>query len=212
MSFFLSKTELLRKKIEARLAEYNRPSLGFFLLMILASSLATLGLALDNTAVVIGAMVVAPLVTPVFGFSLGIILLQVKKSIGYLIPVLTGSLLAVLISAITGYLIVFIENRPLLLTTEIISRAEPSFFYFLIAIISGVAGSYAYSKPKVISSITGIAISVALIPPLAVVGLGITMQNWILLEQSLFLFALNLTGIILGSIVTFLFLGLGGGE
>ncbi|MBD3310982.1 MAG: TIGR00341 family protein [Candidatus Magasanikbacteria bacterium] len=209
MSFFLSKKSLLQSRIEKRLEEYDHPSKSFFFLIAIATSLASLGLALDNTAVVIGAMVVAPIITPVFGFSLAIIIIKISNAFKSLSSIFLGSITAVIVSAITGYIIKFIEGQNLILTNEIVIRAKPDLFYFLVAILSGLAGAYAYSKPKILSSITGIAISVALLPPLSVIGLSITMQNWHLMEQSIFLYILNLTGIFLGSIISFLVLGLG---
>ncbi len=92
---------------------------------------------------------------------------------------------------------------------EILSRTHSNLLFFLVALFSGMAGSYAYAKPKVLSSITGIAISVALVPPLAVTGLGIATQQLNLSQESFILYLFNLSGICFGSIIMFLILGFG---
>lgn len=209
MSIFTSHTERLRRKTEKKLEEYNRPSINFFVLITLAAALASIGLLLDNPAIIIGAMVVAPLVTPVFGFSLSLIILHIKKAGLSLLSILMGTILAIVMSILIGWLALFIEGKSIIINNEILSRAEPSLLYFLVALFSGIAGAYAYAKPKVVEAVTGIAISVAIIPPLSVIGLGIAMQNWPLTQQSFILYLLNLIGICFGSIIMFLILGFG---
>jgi len=207
MSFF-SSTNRIRRKAETKLNEYNKPSLNFFVLISLSSALATLGMALNNTSVVIGAMIVAPLITPVFAFSLGLILFQVKNVLHSLISIFLGTLFGILVSILTALLIIFI-NGEFTITSEILGRTEPDLLYFLVAILSGVAGAFAYGRPKLQESITGIAISVAIIPPLAVTGIGIALQNFHLMQTSFLLYIFNLCGISFGSIVTFVALGFG---
>ncbi len=199
----------LRRKTKAHLEEYSSPSYSFFLLILLSSAIATLGLLLNNTAIVIGAMVVAPLITPIFGFSLSLLIFQLKKMTSTLLMLFSGTLIAITIAALLGFFMTFIEGHTLSLNAEILIRIKPDFMFFLVALFSGIAGSYAYAKPEKIAAIAGIAISVALIPPLAVCGLGIVFSDWNLVSQSLLLYGFNLSGICLGSIITFLFLGFG---
>jgi uncharacterized hydrophobic protein (TIGR00271 family) len=204
-----TQTNRLRKKTEKRLEEYEKPSLNFFVLITLSAGLASLGLLLNNTAVIIGAMVVAPLVTPIFGFSLAVIIMRYRRMALSLLSISLGTLLAIAMSILIGMIVLFIEGKDVILTNEILDRAKPNLLYFLVALFSGLAGAYAYSKPKVLESVTGIAISVAIVPPLSVVGLGFAMQDWTLMQQSFILYILNLFGICFGSIIMFLFLGFG---
>ena len=204
-----SQTVRLRRRTEARLDEYNKPSQDFFVLISLASSLAVLGLALDNAAIVIGAMVVAPIITPIFGFSLGLIVARAKRVTVSLTTLLLGTLLSIVVTTITGLVVMFVEETGITVTDEILARAEPDLLFFLVAFVSGLIGAYAYARHDVAERIAGIAISVAVIPPLAVVGIGIALQDWTLATQSLWLYAFNLLGICFGSILMFVFLGFG---
>ena len=206
---FLSHKERIARQAEKQLELYSRPSVDFFVLITISAGLATLGLALNNSAIIIGAMVVAPLVTPIFGFSLYLILLKPKGIIESFFSILAGTILSIILSTIFGFLILLIDGKGILLTSEILIRTKPDLLYFIIALLSGLAGAFAYARPKLSEKIVGIAISAAIIPPLAVMGLSIAIQNWTILTSSSFLFLLNLVGICFGSIIMFLILGFG---
>ena len=204
-----SSSARIRSHAERQLGKYSSPSKDFFTLIILSSAIVSLGLILNNSAIIIGGMVVAPLITPIFGFSLNILILRFKELGKSLLSILLGTISAIIISTLIGYLAYFVDESYLQTTNEIISRVQPDIFYFLVALFSGLAGSYAYVSEKISASITGIAISVALLPPLSVAGLSIAMQNWQHLESSLILYLFNLIGIFFGSIIMFIILGFG---
>lgn len=207
--FFVSKTVRLRRKTEQVLAAHTKPSTDFFVLISLATALAVLGLALNNSAVVIGAMVVAPLVTPIFGLALAFILLRVRQFLVSLVTLSLGTILSIAVAGLMSYAIVLIEQNGITITDEIISRTEPDFLYFLVAYVSGLIGAYSYARHNILERISGIAISVAIIPPLAVVGIQLALGNMILASQSMWLYVFNLFGIIFGSITMFLLAGFG---
>lgn len=202
----------IRRQTEKRLEEYTGTHANFFIFITLAAAIATIGLILDNTSIVIGAMVVAPLVTPVFGFSLSLIILRVKDTLTSLLMLLAGSALAITIATLLTHFIIFIDGNNISLTSEIIARTDANLLYLLVACFSGIAGAYAYVKPEILASIAGIAISVAVIPPLAVAGIGIGLGEWSLVASSLLLYIINLAGISFGSIITFLSFGFGSEE
>jgi len=83
------------------------------------------------------------------------------------------------------------------------SRAQPSLAYFLIAVFSGIAVAYALVRPSVSEVLPGIAITVALAPPLAAVGVALSFLRWEMVVGSLGLFFLNLIGIIFAALVVF---------
>ena len=209
MSFFSPHVLRLRTKTEKHLERASQPSASFFFLIGVAAAIAALGLVLDNTAIVIGAMVVAPLVTPVFAFALSVLLLRIRQAGRSLLTLFLGTVLAIVVAAVIGHLVLLIEGEAIRATEEILARTKPDLFFFLVALFSGLAGAYAYSRPQIMESITGIAISVAIIPPLAVVGLEIAMRDYTLIGQSFLLYLFNLAGIIFGSIVMFIILGFG---
>ena len=206
---FLSKATRIRRHAKKQLEKYSTANLDYFVLITIASTLASLGLILNNTAIIIGAMLVAPLVTPFFGFSLYIILINLKGLSKSFLSILTGTILSIIISLLIGYLITFIDGKEIFINNEIIFRTKPNLLYFLVALFSGLAGAYAYSRPNLMSRIIGVAISATIIPPLALIGLGIAIQNWGLTKSSFLLYLLNLVGICFGSIIMFLILGFG---
>lgn len=199
----------LRRQTAKRLHVYTRPSINFFVLISLSAAIVSLGLLLDNASIVIGGMVVAPLITPIFGFSLHLILFHPKGMMRPLQSIFLGTIFAVVTAMIVGYIGLFIEGESVMIGQEILSRANSNLLFFLVALLSGMAGAYAYAKPEVLSSITGIAISVALVPPLAVTGLGFALGDVSLASESFVLYMFNLAGICFGSIMMFLILGFG---
>ena len=90
-----------------------------------------------------------------------------------------------------GYLINIIQSGHFINTAEIISRTQPDLLYFIVAILSGASGAYAYARPDLSEKIVGIAISTAIIPPIIVAGLGIAIQNWSITQASLMLYLLK---------------------
>ncbi len=204
-----SHTNRLRKKTEKRLDEYSSPSVEFFVLIGLSAALAVTGLALDNTAVVIGAMVVAPLITPIFGFSLGLLVIRIRRITKSLMTTALGSLFAVVSATLITKVIIVLEGTGIEFTNEIVSRTEPNLLFFFVALFSGLAGAYTYAKPKLSERVAGIAIAVALIPPLAVIGIAVAQELWNIAYQSMLLYLFNLAGIIFGSVIMFVLLGFG---
>jgi uncharacterized hydrophobic protein (TIGR00271 family) len=91
---------------------------------------------------------------------------------------------------------------------EIMSRTEPSLIYLFVAVVAGMAASYALAKPEWDESLPGIAISVALIPPLSVVGIGFARFDMEVISGSLVMLLINVVGIVLASLVTFLLMNL----
>lgn len=89
------------------------------------------------------------------------------------------------------------------ITPELISRTQPTLSYVVVAIIAGLAGSFALVKPKLNETLPGIAISVALIPPIAAAGIGVAKFNWAIISGSLLLFLVNTIGVIFASMMTF---------
>lgn len=199
----------VRKKTEQQLEMYSKPSVSFFVLILLSTAIATFGLILDSASVIIGAMVVAPLLTPIFAFSLALIILRTKQVFQSLLLLFAGTVLSIGISFICAYTVSFIDGTPLAFNEEILSRTDPNFLYFLVALVSGMAGAYTYAKPNLKESIAGIAIAVALVPPLAVTGIGIAGNNVHVFLSSLLLYTSNLLGISFGSILIFILLGFG---
>jgi uncharacterized hydrophobic protein (TIGR00271 family) len=192
-----------RMEVYKQIRRSARPKVDFFMMIGLASGIAALGLLLDSPAVIIGAMLVAPLMSAIIGVGLAIIqadprLLGLAAS-----ATLRGVLLAIGMGLATG-LALFPFAEP---THEILSRTEPSLFDLGVAIISGLAGAYALCRRNMSASLPGVAIAVALVPPLATVGIGLSWLRWDIASGALVLFLTNLISIIAASGLVFFLLG-----
>ncbi len=204
-----SSATYIKHKTQKHLEHYSRPTVDFFVLMACASALIAIGLLLNNPAIIIGGMVVAPLITPFFGFSLNLILFRISGLLRTLVSIVIGSSIAVVVSMIIGQFTSVLSNETFTTTSEMIERTHPDMLYFLVALISGLVGTFAYARPNLSEKIVGIAISAAIVPPLSVIGLGVAKMDYNMINASTLLFLLNLGGIILGSILMFIILGFG---
>jgi uncharacterized hydrophobic protein (TIGR00271 family) len=180
-------------------AELSAP---FVLLMILSTLLASTGLFLNSASVIIGAMILAPLMSPIISLSMGI----VRSDRSLVRPSLKT--LAVGLSMGLVCAAVFALLTPLrTVTPEMASRLNPSLLDLMVALLSGVAGAYAHAKEEIARSLAGVAIAVALVPPLAVVGIGMGWMDTAMMLGASLLLITNLIGIMLASSVTFILLG-----
>jgi uncharacterized hydrophobic protein (TIGR00271 family) len=167
--------------------------------------IASLGLLADNSSVVIGAMLVAPFMTPLIGIGLALAqgnLILMKKSA---IATGTGLIVGLCLSLILGVLHP-LDELPL----EILARGDPNIIDLAIAYVSGMAGAYAISRQSVTESIVGVAIAAALVPPLACVGIMIANADILEAQGAFLLLVTNLAAIALGAATVFRYLGVPG--
>jgi uncharacterized hydrophobic protein (TIGR00271 family) len=144
------------------------PSMSFFFLLLLSSAIAIFGLLANSAPAIIGAMIIAPLMTPIMGLSCGVIQLSWSQIARSFITVVLGILVVITISFISSR---FLDIR--VAGTEMLSRAFPTLLDLGVAMAAGAAGAFALSRESIRNSIAGVAVAVALVPPLAVVGIGL---------------------------------------
>lgn len=180
------------------LSEGARPSIEYYLLTVLSCLIATAGLLQGSPAVIIGAMIVAPLMTPILAFSLGVIWGDVSLIRTALGSLLKGTLLAVGISAALSSLIPIAGYNP-----EILARTTPNLFDIIVAIASGLVGAYGNANRKISNTLVGIAIAVALMPPLCTVGIGVGRLDAAVASGAAILFLINLVSISLAGALVF---------
>lgn len=196
------------------------PALTYYLMLALATAIATFGLLQDNATTIIGAMIIAPLMNPMVALSYGMITLEWKLLIRAAITLLTGIFWVITIAFFSSYAI---EAR--VVGSQILGRIEPNLLDLGAAIASGLAAGMAYSRRSISSSLPGVAIAVALVPPLCVVGIGLELGTDIFEDLGLWfsrqgqalnlplgaflLFITNLTSIIFFTAVVFLVQGFG---
>ena len=183
-----------------RLISGSTPSQDFFYMILLSILTATFGLLINNSAVIIGSMLIAPILYPILSLSLGIVMSDAKLISRAFYTVIKSMTLGIITSAVTTLLF---SSHFSGFNTEIISRTQATLPYLGVAIAAGLAGSFALVKPKLNENLPGIAISVALIPPLAVVGIGVAKFSWTIVSGSLLLFLVNAIGVVFASMITF---------
>ena len=177
----------------------------FLLMMGLSTAIAALGLLINSPAVIIGAMVVAPLMTPLI--AAGCALVRGDLSLFYksLRAMLLGSLVALGVSIVVGILI---PNDTV--TLEMLSRGKPDILDLFVGLFAGAAAAYATGRPKVITALVGVAVAAALVPPIATVGLALTEGNMLVAEGAGVLFITNLVAIVIGAAAMFYLMGIQG--
>ena len=202
LPFFTHASEDKYRELFAGLRKQGKTEPTYVILMFLSTILATVGLFLNSAAVVIGAMLLAPLMQPIVSAAMGVLRSDQSLLFGALKTVLTGVLIA-LFSAATIASVLPLEN----LTDEISARLNPSLLDLMIALVSGVAAAYAQNNEKIIGSLAGVSIAVALVPPLATAGIGLGWMNMDIFYQAFLLFITNFVGIIFAASLTFLVMG-----
>ncbi len=200
-----------------QLAQSSSPNVSFYAMLGLATAIATFGLLSNSAPAIIGAMIVAPLMSPIIGFSFAAILgaralalpslLAVVSGIGFVIAIAFVCTLAVGLRVVDS---------------EILARTAPSTLDMMVALCSGAAAAFAHSRVGIASSLAGVAIAVALVPPLSVVGIGLALgdsavsaraialsdlhhqgSGMAMARGAFLLFATNILGIVAAAILVF---------
>ena len=195
-----------RVRLVDRLQEGSSFNFDFAALISLSTIIAAMGLLDDSAAVVIGAMLVAPLMTPLVGIGFALIQGNERLMRTALWAVLYGFAVALLIGATLG-LFVFLFSD-LTISAQMLQRDSPGLLDLFVALFSGIAGAYAMSRKNLISALPGVAIAAALVPPIATAGMALTMGDFWLGSGALLLFFTNIVAIVLGTAVTFWAVGI----
>ena len=169
------------------------PGFDYFFLVVLSSAIATLGLINDSPAVIIGAMVVAPLMSPIIGVGLGSITGNAKLASNSLSALIRGAIISILLSALLALTNIYLPFVPSLVEIphEILSRTQPTVNDLIIALAGGLAAAYSISQPHLSATLPGVAIATALMPPLSTIGIGIALGRWDIAGGAALLFLTN---------------------
>ena len=183
-------------------------SFDFFLLVILSCTIATFGLVTNSAAVIIGAMLIAPLMSPILGLSLASVAGQQHMFRGAAFAVLAGSLLAISLSTALAWGAHALPFGLLVeLPSEVLGRTHPNPLDLAIALAGGAAAAYALAQPHLSAALPGVAIATALMPPLCTAGIGLSLGRLEITLGALLLFLTNLAAISFGGILVFVGLG-----
>ncbi|MFI6647667.1 DUF389 domain-containing protein [Streptomyces sp. NPDC050529] len=178
----------------------------FWGLLVLASVIASAGVVGDSTATVIGAMIVAPLMTPILGSALALVLADRPQVVRCALLVLGGALAVVAIGMLLGWIVsppdAFASN------SQVSSRISPRLIDLLAALATGTVGAFALVRADISDTLPGVAIAISLVPPLAVTGLLITVGRYHDASESALLFGTNVAAIVATGTVVFLVYGI----
>jgi uncharacterized hydrophobic protein (TIGR00271 family) len=179
----------------------------FWTMLVLSGVIACAGVLADSTATVIGAMIIAPLSTPILGIGLGIAKRDASLMRRSLALVTVGAALVILIGVAFSALLPGAFN--LLGDSQIAGRTSPGIFDLIAAIATGCAGAVAMARRDVAAVLPGVAIAISLVPPLAVVGVCLGQGYPGLALGALVLFVSNLLALVLVGTIVFAVLGYG---
>ncbi|HEU5486251.1 MAG TPA: TIGR00341 family protein [Microlunatus sp.] len=169
-------------------------------LLVLAAIIASAGVAGDSTATVIGAMIVAPLMAPILGIALAVVLNDRKNLLRCIATVFVSVLVVIALSFLLGLLIV--EPVTAADNSQVASRVSPKLLDLLAALATGVVGSVALVRSDISDTLPGVAIAISLVPPLTVVGLTLESGQPSEAYGALLLFLANVSAILATGVIT----------
>ena len=197
-----------RKNVIDEVTPSASPGFDFFLLVVLSCSIATLGLITDSPAVIIGAMLVAPLMSPIIGIGLASMTGNATLLRNAISALLRGALLAI---ALATLMTLFNNQLPFFsiqeLPKEVLARTRPTPIDLVIALAGGIAAAYAMTQPNISAALPGVAIATALMPPLCTIGIGIALGRWDVAGGATLLFITNTVTIAFASVLVFFLRG-----
>jgi len=199
---FLHIDDERQKKVSDEIRTKAKPNLDFVLLTVFSTIIVALGLIIDNAAVVIGGMLIAPLLWPILTLSWGIIKGNVNMMRKAFFTILKASLIIFLVSFILALFVPSLGE-----SQELMLRTKPTLVELFIALAAGFIGAFAVAHPKLSAALAGVVAAVALVPPLAVMGILFAQREFILAGGAALLYLTNLFAITFSAIILFLVVG-----
>jgi uncharacterized hydrophobic protein (TIGR00271 family) len=173
----------------------------FWVLLVLASIIAAGGVVGDSTPAVIGAMIMTPLATPLYGVALSAVTGSRRHLRDALLLLAAGAVVSVLIGVLMALLT--FDRMPVGANPQIVGRTAPAVLDLVIAIAAGLAGAYALVRRDVANILAGVAIAITLVPVLEVAGISLGSGHLDLAVGAFLLFLTNAAAIMLGGMVVF---------
>ena len=163
---------LSESELNGNLEVASNPHFGFYFMLAAASLIATFGLLGNSAATIIGAMIVAPLMNPIVALAFALVTGHKQWAIRSMFTICNGAIMTVAI----GWLMTTLLTVSVV-QSEVISRTNPTALDWGVAFAAGAAAGFANTRNSIVSSIAGVAIAVALVPPLSVIGIGLALGN-----------------------------------
>jgi uncharacterized hydrophobic protein (TIGR00271 family) len=187
---------------------WARRLINFVALLTLATLIATFGVIGDSTATIIGAMIVAPLMTPIMATAAALVIGQSRRALQSLALAVGGVALVIALATLVTLLMPHGEIS-LVTNSAISSRITPGLLDLLVALASGVAGAYILMRPELADALGGVAIAISLVPPLCVVGVCLASGHWLAALGAFLLFVTNFLSILVAGSLLFGVAGVG---
>lgn len=197
-----------RGEVQVQLRDASKPSVDFFILVLLSCVIATQGLLANSPAVIIGAMLVAPLMSPIIGLGLASITGDSKLLGDAATALARGALVAVglaFLLTLSNTYLPFVSLQ--VLPDEVLARTRPTPGDLGIALAGGLAAAYALTQPHISAALPGVAIATALMPPLCTVGIGLAIGRLDVAGGAMLLFITNAVTIAFAATLVFFSLG-----
>ena len=174
---------------------------GFLIMLTLAGLIAIAGVLTDSTATVIGAMIIAPLGTPILGIGLGIVTGHLSLVIRSILWVLVGLVIVVALGLVFALFVATPES--LAANSQVEGRTSPSLMDLVAALATGFAGGFAMCRKDLSAVLPGVAIAISLVPPLGVVGVCAGQGLWGDALGALVLFLSNVLALVIAGTIVF---------
>jgi uncharacterized hydrophobic protein (TIGR00271 family) len=194
-------SEELTEELDLTAGDTKAKQSAFWAMLLLSAIIATAGVLSDSTATVIGAMIIAPLSTPIMGMALGIAKVNSSTILRSGHFVLFGAIMVIGVGAIFN--LVLPGDVDLLANPQISGRTSPGLLDLVAAVACGFAGAIALARRDVAAILPGVAIAISLVPPLAVVGICAGERSWTLALGALLLFLSNLLALVLAGTLVY---------
>jgi uncharacterized hydrophobic protein (TIGR00271 family) len=180
---------------------------GFVSLTVLSSLIATFGLLADSSAVVIGAMLVAPLMAPILAASAAVVRAENRRLMWSLAVIGVGTVVAIAVAWVVSAVASQSLGDVLELPTEVRSRTLPDLLDLGVAVSAGAAAGYVLPRRSALSALPGVGIAVALVPPLASAGIALQLGLIDEVKGALLLYGTNLAAIVFAAAGMLIFTG-----
>lgn len=187
-----------RYKTVDELFERSQPNSVYYSLLILSVFIVACGLLLGNAPIVIGGMLVTPVLTPILVIALGITVGEFKPMLSPALLILRSVLLTIVISGAMAFVFGVTE-----LEAPFVNDLRTAILYFIVALASGIAATFAWARKEVMNILPGISIAVSLVPPLSLIGIHFGVFDFETARFYLLIFLFNFVGILMGGLIVF---------
>lgn len=184
----------------SKLIEHSAPRVEFYVMSLLSVAMATFGVLKGSAAVVIGSALIAPFLYPVLSLGMGIVMADHTLMSRSLWTIIRAAIYGLAVAVVLSLVLKMEGGNP---NSEIALITSPTILDAAVAVVAGLAAAFATVRPGMNETLPGVAVAVALVPPLAAIGVGLAKSNWAIASGAFLTFAINVVGIVLTAVTVF---------